>query len=162
METQDALVIGGGQSGLAAALALRASGAEPVVLEAAARPGGSWPRYYDSLNLFSPARYSGLPGLPFPGDPDRYPRRDEVTAYLRDSAARLDAEIRTTSRATAVTADGPFLVVRLDSGQELRARAVIAATGSFSNPHVPSLVPPSYRQSACPLGTASARPTASG
>lgn len=139
METLDAIVIGAGQSGLAAARALRLAGAEPVIVEAAARPGGSWPHYYDSLTLFSPARYSALPGLPFPGDPGRYPRRDEVTAYLRDYAAGLDADIRTGSRVTAVTADGPFLVVRLAAGGELRARAVIAATGGFSRPHVPAL-----------------------
>jgi putative flavoprotein involved in K+ transport len=139
VETHDALVIGGGQSGLAAARALRQAGTEPVILEAAEEPGGSWPHYYDSLALFSPARYSALPGLPFGGDPDRYPRRDEVTAYLRRYAARLNADIRTASRVTAVTADGPFLIARTASGTELRARAVIAATGSFSRPHLPSL-----------------------
>lgn len=60
MERVDVAVIGGGQSGLAAAHALRRQGLEPVVLEAADRPAGSWPRYYDSLTLFSPAGYSSL------------------------------------------------------------------------------------------------------
>jgi putative flavoprotein involved in K+ transport len=138
MDTYDAIVIGAGQSGLAAARALRQAGASPVVLEAADRPGGSWPRYYDSLTLFSPARYSALPGLPFGGDPDRYPLRDEVTAYLRDYAARLNADIRTGSRVTAVTADGPGYTARLADGSELRARAVVA-TGSFGRPHRPAL-----------------------
>ncbi|GLZ15770.1 hypothetical protein Acsp04_60050 [Actinomadura sp. NBRC 104425] len=55
METIDALVIGGGQSGPAAAHALRAAGLAPVIAEASDRPVGSWPRYYDSLTLFSPA-----------------------------------------------------------------------------------------------------------
>ena len=41
--------------------------------------------YYDSLRLFSPGRYSGLPGLPFPGPPDRYPDRDEVVGKPPDS-----------------------------------------------------------------------------
>lgn len=62
-----------------------------------------------------------------------------MTAYLRDYAASLDAGIRTGNRVTSVTADGPFLAARLAGGGELRARAVIAATGSFSRPHVPSL-----------------------
>ncbi|HVT70981.1 MAG TPA: NAD(P)/FAD-dependent oxidoreductase [Trebonia sp.] len=139
METYDVIVIGAGQSGLAAARALRETGADPVVLEASDQPGGSWPRYYDSLTLFSPARYSALPGLPFGGDPDRYPRRDDVTAYLREYAARLGADIRTGSRVTAVTADGAAYTVRLADGTELGARAVIAATGSFSRPYRPAL-----------------------
>ena len=59
------IVVGGGQSGLAAARALRELRMPAVILEASDRPAGSWPRYYDSLRLFSPAGYSSMPGLPF-------------------------------------------------------------------------------------------------
>ncbi|WP_139277866.1 NAD(P)-binding protein [Rhodococcus marinonascens] len=69
----DALVIGGGQSGLAAAHALRRGGLKPAVIEASDEPVGSWPHYYASLTLFSTAKYRSLPGLPFPGGDDRYP-----------------------------------------------------------------------------------------
>ncbi|WP_308402764.1 NAD(P)/FAD-dependent oxidoreductase [Streptomyces sp. AC550_RSS872] len=140
MEQIDVAVIGGGQSGLAAAYALRGQGLPSVVLEASERAVGSWPRYYDSLTLFSPARYSSLPGMPFPGeDPDRYPRRDEVVAYLAAYAARLDADIRTGCRATRVRrADGGF-EVELAGGGRLMARAVVAASGTFGRPHRPAL-----------------------
>lgn len=57
----DVVVIGAGQSGLAAARALLARGISPLVLEAGPEPAGSWPHYYDSLTLFSPARYSAMP-----------------------------------------------------------------------------------------------------
>ena len=70
------VIVGGGQSGLVAARQVRASGLAPIVLEAGASPAGSWPDYYDSLTVFSPARYSALDGVPFPGDPDHYPHRD--------------------------------------------------------------------------------------
>lgn len=100
----DAIVIGAGQSGLAAAHALRQTGLAPVVLEAGPEPVGSWPHYYDSLTLFSPARYSSLPGLPFPGDPGRYPHRDEIADYLRRYAAHLDVDIRTRTRVDTITA----------------------------------------------------------
>ena len=133
------VVIGGGQSGLAAARALRATGMDPVVLEAGVRPVGSWPRYYDSLTLFSPARYSALPGMAFPGDPDRYPRRDEVIDYLARYAASMDVEIRTGRRVERVDADGSGFLVRLADGAELHARAVVAATGGFGRPHRPAL-----------------------
>ena len=101
---------------------------------------GSWPHYYDSLTLFSPARYSQLPGRPFPGDPDRYPTRDEVVDYLRGYAADLDADIRCGQRVESVVrlADGA-LEVRTAAGAVLRTERVIAATGGFGTPHRPAL-----------------------
>ena len=91
MSTQNPIVIiGAGQSGLSAARAVRDADLEPVILEAGLTRAGSWPHYYESLELFSPARYSSIPGFPFPGDPDRYPTRDEVVAYLESYADTLN------------------------------------------------------------------------
>ncbi|OEJ21327.1 FAD-dependent oxidoreductase [Streptomyces agglomeratus] len=139
MEHVDVAVIGGGQSGLAAAYALARQGLAPVVLEASDQATGSWPHYYDSLTLFSPARYSALPGMAFGGDPDRYPHRDEVIAYLTAYAHRLQADIRTGHRVAAVRANGGGFTIELESGGRLAARAVVAASGSFGRPHRPTL-----------------------
>ncbi|PFG69074.1 putative flavoprotein involved in K+ transport [Propionibacteriaceae bacterium ES.041] len=133
------IVVGGGQSGLAAARAGREQGWEPVVLEAGPEPVGSWPRYYDSLRLFSPRRFSAFPGHPFPGDPDGYPGRDEVVDYLRGHARSLDVEIRNGARVVGVAADGPSLAVELADGSGLVGDALIAASASFGNPHVPTI-----------------------
>ncbi|WP_461155027.1 NAD(P)-binding domain-containing protein [Saccharopolyspora tripterygii] len=138
MNTCDAIVIGGGQSGLAAAHALRTQGHRPVVLEAGAEPVGSWPRYYDSLTLYSPARFSAFPEVPFPGDPDRYPHRDEVVDYLRRYAHTLDADIRTHHRVSTVTADNGTYTVHTEHSSHT-APIVIAASGGFSRPHRPTL-----------------------
>ena len=92
------IVVGGGQSGLAAARALRELRMSTVILEASDRPTGSWPRYYDSLRVFSPAGYSSMPGMPFPGASDHYPSRDEVADYLEHYAAGLEVEIQTNTR----------------------------------------------------------------
>lgn len=137
--TGPVVVVGGGQSGLAAARALRDLEVPVVVLEAGDRACGSWPRYYDSLRSFSPAAYSSLPGLPFPGDPDHYPSRDEVADYLEIYAARLGVEIRTDTRAVSVRADGDRFLVDSDDGSSLVACGVVAASGSFSNPFRPAL-----------------------
>lgn len=135
----DTVVIGAGQAGLATGYHLRRSGLTYTLLEASDSLGGSWSRYYDSLTLFSPARYSALPGQPFPGDPDRYPTRDEVVAYLRSYAEHFALPVMTSSAVTAVThADGGFQI-RLANGGALTARSVIAATGSFNDPHIPQL-----------------------
>jgi putative flavoprotein involved in K+ transport len=139
VNSPDAIVVGAGQSGLAAARALTTHGLRPVVLEAGPEPGGSWPHYYDSLTLFSPAAYSALPGLPFPGDPERYPHRAEVVDYLRRYAARLDVDIRTGQRVLEVHADdGGGFAVHTPT-QMLTAPLLIAATGGFGNPHRPRL-----------------------
>ncbi|MFC4111069.1 flavin-containing monooxygenase [Nonomuraea zeae] len=140
------LIVGAGQSGLAAAHAVLEHGLRPVLLEASERAAGSWPRYYDSLALFSPARYSGLPGMPFGGDPERYPRRDEVVAYLECYAAALagcGAELRTGARVLAVEPAGNTgsdgFGVRLDGGEDLAAAVLIAASGAFGRPYRPAL-----------------------
>lgn len=139
-EHHDVAVIGAGQSGLAAAQALLDHGLHPVVLEASHQSAGSWPHYYDSLTLFSPARHSALPGLPFPGeDPDRYPHRDEVTDYLIRYAGRLDADIRTRTPVTAVETDNGGFTLHTADGHRLHADGIVAATGSFANPHHPTL-----------------------
>ncbi|MCH6165234.1 flavin-containing monooxygenase [Pseudonocardia alaniniphila] len=138
MNSPDAIVIGAGQSGLAAAHALTARGLRPVVLETGPEPVGSWPHYYDSLTLFSPAAYSTLPGLPFPGDPQRYPHRDEVADYLRRYAATLDADIQTGQRVLEVQTDGAGFAVHTPT-RTLTTPLLIAATGGFGNPYRPPL-----------------------
>jgi putative flavoprotein involved in K+ transport len=136
----DVVIVGGGQSGLAAAYAAGRAGLRALVLEADAEPVGSWPHYYDSLALFSPARFSALPGRPFPGDGERYPTRDEVIAYLRAYAANLDADIRCDQRVDTVDrAEGGRLIARTATGLEVEAGMVIAATGGFRRPHRPAL-----------------------
>ncbi|MGY6652371.1 flavin-containing monooxygenase [Amycolatopsis sp. TRM77291] len=139
MIDHDVIIVGGGQAGLAAAYAARAQGLTPVILEAGAEPVGSWPRYYDSLTLFSPARYSSLPGLSFPGDPEHYPHRDEVVDYLRRYAGRLGAEIRTDHRVDSVTQDNGAFTVHAAGETALTAPIVIAASGGFSRPYRPAL-----------------------
>ncbi|WJV48946.1 NAD(P)-binding domain-containing protein [Streptomyces flavofungini] len=135
----DVVVIGGGQSGLATEHSLLGVGLEPVVLEASERAAGSWPRYYDSLTLFSPAGCGSLPGMPFGGDPDRYPHRGEVAAYLLRYADRLDADIRTRARVREVHAEGGAFTLALEDGERLSARTVVAASGAFGHPYRPAL-----------------------
>jgi putative flavoprotein involved in K+ transport len=133
------IVIGAGQSGLAAARALLEHALVPVILEATDRAAGSWPYYYNSLKAFSPAGFSSLRGMPFPGDPDRYPARDEVAGYLERYAATLGVEIHTNTRVVTVRQYERAFVVLTADGRQLRAGGIVAASGSFSSPYRPAI-----------------------
>ncbi|MEC2131038.1 NAD(P)/FAD-dependent oxidoreductase [Brevibacillus centrosporus] len=135
----DCIVIGGGQAGLAASYHLQQERLQFLLLEASDKPVGSWSQYYDSLTLFSPARYSSLPGFPFPGVPHRYPTRDEVVAYLLEYASRFRFPIRTNTIVTDVRKEKGVFLISTASGETFQAKNVIAATGGFSRPFIPQL-----------------------
>jgi putative flavoprotein involved in K+ transport len=135
-ERFDVVVIGGGQAGLAVSHYLARRGLRFVILEAAPRVGDSWRSRWDSLVLFSPARYSELPGVRFPGDPDRYPGKDEMGDYLDLYSRKLDLPVRLKSHVRSLSrAEGRY-AASVD-GTAYEAPAVIVATGGFQRPRVP-------------------------
>ncbi|MFF5703573.1 ArsO family NAD(P)H-dependent flavin-containing monooxygenase [Streptomyces sp. NPDC012794] len=135
----DVVVIGGGQSGLAAGYHLRRLGVDSVILDAQATPGGAWQHAWDSLRLFSPAAYSSLPGrLMPPQSGQTYPDAAHVVEYLADYEKRYELPVRRGVRVSAVHRDGAFLRVGTDCG-DWRARAVISATGTWTRPFLPAV-----------------------
>lgn len=135
----DVIIIGAGQAGLASAWQLQQHGLNFLILDEQKRPGGNWRNYYDSLELFSPASYSSLPGLAFPGTPGHYPARDEVVLYLEDYAARFRLPIRQNTRVTQVQQSGHGFELWSADGQHFRAKALIVASGAFSRPYIPAI-----------------------
>ena len=93
-ETVDVIVIGAGQSGLAAGYYLAQRGLRFVILDANARIGDVWRERWDSLRLFTPARFDGLAGMPFPAIRDAFPTKDEMADYLEAYAKRFDLPVR--------------------------------------------------------------------
>ncbi|WP_031071025.1 ArsO family NAD(P)H-dependent flavin-containing monooxygenase [Streptomyces sp. NRRL S-118] len=135
----DVVVIGGGQSGLAAGYHLRRLGLDFMMLDAQPEAGGAWRHVWDSLHLFSPAAYSSLPGRLMPPRPGgTYPGAQHVIDYLADYEKRYDLPVQRGVHVRAVHRDGLFLRVETDSG-EWRARAVVSATGSWSRPFIPAV-----------------------
>jgi putative flavoprotein involved in K+ transport len=134
----DTIVIGAGQSGLATGYHLQQAGLRFLILETGDAPGGSWPCFYDSLLLNSPAHYSSLPGLAFPGDPERYPQRDEAVAYLRTYAAHFRLPIVTRTRVSKIERTGEGFRLMTNRGL-YETSSVVAATGFFSGPNLPDM-----------------------
>jgi putative flavoprotein involved in K+ transport len=133
---RDVVVIGGGQSGLAAGYFLRRSGIDFEILDANDRPGGAWPNAWDSLRLFSPAQMSSLPGWPMPPSAGGYPSRDHVVGYLTAYEQRHSLPIQRPVRVKGVLRSVDGLLVRTDRGTWL-AKAVISATGGAGQPFIP-------------------------
>src|SRR5918994_4920484 len=89
----EVVVVGGGQSALAIGYFLKQQARDFTILEAADAPAAAWRARWDSLKLFTPVRYDSLPGLAFPGDPDSYPSRDDVVAYVTDYARTFELPV---------------------------------------------------------------------
>jgi putative flavoprotein involved in K+ transport len=134
----DVVVVGGGQAGLAMGYFLARQGRRFVILEAADAIGAAWRSRWDSLVLFTPRRYSALAELAFAGDPDGYPTRDEVLAYLEQYAASFELPIELNSAVRSLTAKDGMFVVALDDRQ-IEADQVVVATGPFQVPLVPAV-----------------------
>ena len=138
-ERYDVVVVGGGQAGLALGYFLARDGRRFTILEAADAPAAAWRKRWDSLKLFTPVRYDSLPGLPFPGEPDTYPGRDEVVEYLTGYAQHFNLPVELNSEVLAVRAgdDGGFVVELRD--RAYAAEQVVVATGPFQTPRVPAI-----------------------
>ncbi|PTA66726.1 MULTISPECIES: flavin-containing monooxygenase [Deinococcus] len=133
----DVLVIGGGQAGLAAGYHLQRAGRTFCILDANARTGDSWRARYDSLVLFTPAKRSALPGLPFPGDPEHYPTKDEVADYLHAYVQAFELPVAHASPVLHLQATPTGFTADTPQGH-WTARAVVVATGPFQTPHTPA------------------------
>ena len=135
-ERHDTIVIGGGQAGLATGYYLEELGHDFVVLDASERVGDAWRNRWDSLRLFTEARYNGLPGMPFPASPHSFPSKDEVADYLEAYATRfgLPVELGVRIEGLERSEDG-FLVTA--GGRRFEARNVVVAMSSYQVPKVP-------------------------
>jgi putative flavoprotein involved in K+ transport len=138
MDTEriETVIVGGGQAGLAMGYQLARRGRPFVILEAGAQVGDSWRNRWDSLRLFSPARYDGLPGMPFPAPAWSFPTHEEFADYLVDYAARWELPVRTGVAVRRLGHDGERYVLDTD-GRRYEADNVVVAAGYDQLPVVP-------------------------
>jgi putative flavoprotein involved in K+ transport len=136
-EEFDTVVIGGGQAGLSVGYYLKKRGRSFVILDANDRIGGSWrTRTWNSLRLFTPARYDGLPGWGYPGPGWSYPTAKELADYLEAYALRFALPVRSSTAVKRLAKEGERYVV--DCGERrFVANSVVVATGFYGTPSVP-------------------------
>lgn len=140
MEHVETVIVGAGQAGLATAYSLQRHGRDCVVLDRNRRIGDNWRQQWDTLRLYSPAKYDGLPGMPFPGEGWSFPGKDDVADYLEAYARRFELPVRTGVRVDRLRAapDGEGYIVATDAGP-LRCANVVVSTGTFGRtPNIPA------------------------
>lgn len=134
----DAIVIGGGQTGLMMGYHLARQKMRYIILDEQQRIGDGWRTRWDSLRLFTPAGFDGLPGTPFPGDKYAFPTKDEMADYLEAYATTHSLPVETGVHVDAVHRDGDMFAVTAGDRMWL-ARRVIVATGGERTPRVPDV-----------------------
>lgn len=133
----ETIIIGGGQAGLATGYYLRQQGHDFVILDAGQRIGDPWRARWDSLRLFTPARYDGLPGMPFPAPPHYFPPKGEVADYLESYASRFELPVQLGVRIDRLTREGERFLVT--SGERrFEADNVVVAMATYQVPWTPS------------------------
>ena len=135
-ERVETAIIGGGQAGLATAYYLKERGRPFVVLDAGDQVGDAWRTRWESLRLFTPARFDSLPGFPFPGSNWSFPTKDEMADYLEAYVERFDLPVRTGVKVKRLEKQGGRFVITSSRGR-FEAVNVVVATGACQNPKVP-------------------------
>jgi putative flavoprotein involved in K+ transport len=131
------IIIGGGQAGLSVGYHLARRGLPFVILDANPHIGDAWRNRWDSLKLFTPARYAGLPGFPFPMRGDLAPTKDQVADYLQSYADRFHLPVRNGVKVDALTREGERFVV---TAGDLRFESdnVVVAMADYQKPRTPA------------------------
>ena len=130
------VVIGGGQAGLSVGYHLAKRGIPFVILDAHPRVGDAWRNRWDSLRLFTPSRYAGLPGFPFPGRGDAFLTKDQVADYLESYAQRFDLPVKNGVKVDSLSKEGQRFVT---TAGDLRFESanVVVAMANYQVPRVP-------------------------
>jgi putative flavoprotein involved in K+ transport len=129
------VVIGGGQAGLAVGYHLAKRGIPFVILDAHARIGDAWRRRWDSLRLFTPSSFSGLPGFPFPGE-SNFPTKNDMADYLQAYAKRFCLPVRNGVCVDRLSKRGGYFVINAGD-QQYVAENVVVAMANYQAPKVP-------------------------
>ena len=135
-ERVETVIIGGGQAGVATGYFLKELGRPLLILDAGERVGDAWRNRWESLRLFTPARFDRLPGFPLPASSWSFPTKDEMGGYLEEYVQRFDLPVRTGVRVERLAKESERFVITSPQGR-FEAENVVVATGACQIPKVP-------------------------
>ena len=133
----ETVIVGGGQAGLAVGYHLARQDRTFAIVDGGERVGDTWRKRWDSLGLVTPARYSGLPGWPFPASGESHPTKDGVADYIEAYAARFDLPVQTGVRVERLSRNGNGFEL-VAGNRRLEADNVVVATGAYQGQRVPA------------------------
>jgi len=141
METNDktwhTIIIGAGQAGLATGYYLKKMNKKFIILDENSRIGDVWRKRWDSLLLFTPAQYDGLPGMPFPAEKDSFPGKEAMADYLEKYSDKFSLPVNLNTRVNRVTRKGTHYEI-LTSGGNFQTERIVVATGTNPKAYIPS------------------------
>ncbi len=130
------IIIGSGQAGLAAGYYLSKLNEDFIIIDAAKKVGDSWRQRWDSLSLFTPSQYDGLPGFPYPSQRGTLPSKDQMADYLAEYAKRFNLPIRMEVKVNHLSRSQSGFQIMTTRGV-LNSDRVIIATGTNPSPRIP-------------------------
>jgi putative flavoprotein involved in K+ transport len=130
------IVIGAGQAGLSVGYYLKKNNIPFIILDAGERVGDSWRNRWDSLRLFTAAKFNGLAGMKFPAPPNYFPTKDEMADYLENYAKHFNLPVKTGIRVDSLSGENNYYCISAGD-QHFRAEHVVIAMSSFQTPRIP-------------------------
>jgi putative flavoprotein involved in K+ transport len=130
------IIIGAGQAGLAAGYHLLKASEDFLIIDAAKNIGDSWRKRWDSLRLFTPSQYDGLPGFSFPAPRNTMPSKDEMADYLEKYAEKFKLPVRMGEKVNHLSRTKSGFEITTTNGI-FKCDNVIVATGTNPIPRIP-------------------------
>lgn len=135
-ESYDTVVIGGGQAGLACGYYLKQNERRFVILDGSKRVGESWRKRWDSLRLFTPAKFDALPGMQFPAYGQAFPTKDQAADYLELYTSYFKLPLRLNTRVKKMVSDDQHYNIETEN-ITYHSRNVVVTTGAYQTEFIP-------------------------
>jgi thioredoxin reductase (NADPH) len=129
---EDVIIVGGGPCGLAAAIALKKVGKNPLIIEKGNIVNAIY-RYPTHQTFFSTSEKLEIGEVPFLTE-EHKPKRNQALVYYREVAKRKQLRINSFERVEKVVKEGNRFLIQTQKAN-YSSKYVVIATGYYDNPN---------------------------